>query len=273
MPTGEPGSPALDADRTAEALRDAEVAVAEAEARAAAARARAERARRQARAEAAEAEDPPDTPAITAGADGRTADDETELSATAESAEAAESVATSGSAAAAEAGTVPKRRPRMPSRTTLCVAALIVVLGCSLAATALMVRQHLISAQDDRQTAEAAAAARENTQVLMTMDHANAEDGVQRVLDRSTGTFKDHYQEGAKDLVKDLERSKVVTKVTVNDIAVESTTDNSVVVLVAARTEGTNAEGAPQQPQLWRIAMTLTRDSGQLKISDVEFVQ
>lgn len=247
-----PTAPDADADETTDELGEAEAAAAEAEARAEAARARAERIRQQAK--AATTEDTGDADA---------AEDSTEDSAEG----ATENVPDPGEP------TTRRRRLRLPSLTTVGVATLVVVLAGALTAIGFMAWQHRISAREDQRTAEVAAAARENTQVMMTLDHANAQANVQRVIDHSTGKFKDQYQAGAKDLVADLEKSKVVTRVTVTDVAVESVTADSTVALVAARTEGTNAEGAPQQPQLWRIAMKLSRDGGQLKIADVEFVQ
>lgn len=256
MSTSKRSSPALDDDHTAETLQAAEAEAAEAEAAAEAARARAERARQQAEAETTEDGDPNDAPsdATDGGEDTADASDDT--------------------ASGTPSGK--RRRPRwlrLPRLKTLGVAALIVITGAALAASGYIVWQHRIADQEKQRTAEFSAAARENAEILMALDHSNAQAVVQRVLDHSTGTFKEHYQENVEDLTQQLQESKVVAKATVSDVAVDSMTDDSAVVLVAARTEGTDAVGAPQQPRLWRIGLTLTRDDGQLKISDVEFVQ
>ncbi|HET9874509.1 MAG TPA: hypothetical protein VFQ37_01940, partial [Mycobacterium sp.] len=76
-------------------------------------------------------------------------------------------------------------------------------------------------------------------------------------------------------LTKRLQASKVVTKTTVDDVAVESLTDNSAIVLVAATTEATGAAKPDdaRPPQSWHIALGLTMDGGQPKMSSIEFVE
>ena len=64
----------------------------------------------------------------------------------------------------------------------------------------------------------------------------------------------------------------VPSTVTVHDVAVESMTDNSAIVLVAATTEAKGAEGPPQ-PRSWHIALGLRRDGGKPKMANIEFVQ
>jgi Mce-associated membrane protein len=65
----------------------------------------------------------------------------------------------------------------------------------------------------------------------------------------------------------------MITKVTVNDTAVEGMDDETATVLVAAtsRREGPDAPKEDQQPRVWRIVVTVERDGGQIKLSDVEF--
>ena len=54
--------------------------------------------------------------------------------------------------------------------------------------------------------------------------------------------------------------------------AVESMTDDSAVVLVAATSNVTNAAGAKQDPRPWRLSVSVARDGDQIKISKVEFI-
>ncbi len=71
-----------------------------------------------------------------------------------------------------------------------------------------------------------------------------------------------------------MQQSKVVTKVTVNDTAVESMDKDSATVLVAATSQRTGPDAPPkedQQPRVWRVVVSLQRDGDQLKVSDVEF--
>jgi Mce-associated membrane protein len=99
---------------------------------------------------------------------------------------------------------------------------------------------------------------------------------VQRVLDNSTGKFRANFDETADEFVKALQDEKIVTTATINDAAVEldSMTDESAVVMVSAtsRREGRQAPKEQQQPQVWRVVLTLERDGDQIKMSGVEFV-
>ncbi|ETZ98916.1 virB8 family protein [Mycobacterium kansasii 824] len=122
--------------------------------------------------------------------------------------------------------------------------------------------------------AEFAAAARQGVVTLTSLDFTNAKQGVQRILDNSTGTFRDDMAKVADDFIKVVEQSKVVEQGTVQAVAVDvdTMTDDSAVVLVASTSEVTNAAGARQDPRKFRLIVTITRDGDQLKMSKVEFV-
>ena len=77
----------------------------------------------------------------------------------------------------------------------------------------------------------------------MSMDYAHAQESVQRVIDDSMGRMKTNFEDTSKDLIKALQDSKMVTKVTVNDAAVESMDEETATVLIAATShrEGPNA--------------------------------
>ncbi|MCK5751806.1 MAG: hypothetical protein KAH46_03775, partial [Mycobacterium sp.] len=100
----------------------------------------------------------------------------------------------------------------------------------------------------------------------------NAEEDVQRIIDNSTGEFKDDFELKAQDFVQVAQDSKVITEVSVNATGVESMTEDSAVVLVAASSRVTNTGGANQEPRTWRLSVHLQREGDQLKMSKVEFV-
>jgi Mce-associated membrane protein len=107
---------------------------------------------------------------------------------------------------------------------------------------------------------------------LMSLDFNKAQEDVNRIIDNSTGAFRDDFKNQAADFAKAAEDSKVVTEVTVNFVAVESMTNDSATVLVAATSRVTNAAGAKQEPRSWRLSVNLQRDGGQVKMAKVEFV-
>jgi Mce-associated membrane protein len=106
----------------------------------------------------------------------------------------------------------------------------------------------------------------------MTLDFNKAKEGVQRIIDDSTGSFSDDFRARADDFVKVVQDSKVVTEATVNATAVQSMTPDSAVVLVAATSRVTNSAGAQKDPRAWRLSVTVTKDGGQIKMSKAEFV-
>ncbi len=149
-----------------------------------------------------------------------------------------------------------------------------VVAAALIGLTGYLLWQHKTMSRQQHSAAEFAAAARQDVINLMSIDYTTADDSVQRVLDGSTGRFRENFADTAKDFVKALKDEKIITKATVNDAAVESMTGDSAVVLVSAtsRREGPQAPKDQQEPRLWRISVSLERDGGQIKMSGVEFV-
>jgi Mce-associated membrane protein len=158
-------------------------------------------------------------------------------------------------------------RPRRKPVTAGVAAALV----CgSLAGSGYLLWCHRPVAHERQRAAEFAAAARREAITLMSIDAGKARDDVQRIIDNSTGRFKAGMLLHAEDLVKAVEQSKVSTKVAVEAVAVESMTDDSAVVLVAAKAEVANPDKDKPPPHSWRLVMTLQTDAGQPKVSTIE---
>ena len=116
------------------------------------------------------------------------------------------------------------------------------------------------------------AGARQGVVNMTSLDFNRAKEDVQRVLDSSTGQFRDDFQQRAKDFTAVVEQSKVVTQGTVNAAAVESMDEHSASVLVSATSRITNSAGAKDEPRAWRLRVIVTEDGGQYKMSKVDFV-
>ncbi len=191
--------------------------------------------------------------------------------------EAEEPVAEDASADAAQPARGRRRlsgRLRRPRWSTLAASLAILVTLGALAGSGYMIKKHHDAVQQRAHAAEFVAAARQGVVTLTSLDFNNAKQGVQRILENSTGSFKDDFLKMADDFTKVVEQSKVVSQGTVQAAAVEldSMTKDSAVVLVASTSEVTNAAGAKQDPRNYRLIVTVARDGGQLKISKVEFV-
>jgi Mce-associated membrane protein len=297
--------PPQDPDRSADAAEalalaeeaEAEAAEAEAAVVAARARARAIRLRRQAQAVAGHTTDkvkpvPADVEPEVANSNGvdvetkspdaEAADPVAEPDTVAEPIDATDVVERSESEdsiedeAAEQAHDEPVRNPRrrrFGRILKVMAAAVAIAATCALITlSVLMVIDHRHQAAEQQRRAEFAAAARQSVVTLMSLDFNKAKDDVQRIIDNSTGQFRDDFKNQMDDFIKAAQESKVITEVTVNATAVESMTNDSADVLVSATSRVTNAAGANQEPRSWRLSVNIERDGGQFKMSKVEFV-
>ncbi|MEV5652040.1 hypothetical protein AB0L57_27665 [Nocardia sp. NPDC052254] len=225
-----------------------------------------------------------DVPAVTAPADETTTPEPAPAAA---SAAGGAATATSESVVSADVGDEPadsgrddrKQRlrrlgialPHITCRAAgVTVAAVVLCAGLG-SSGYLLWHHHDVTAQQHRE-AEFVAAARQGVTSLTSLDFNHAADDVKRVLDDSTGTFRDDFRTRADDFAKVIQQSQVATEGHVNSAAVQSMTGDSAVVLVAATSKVTNSAGAKQEPRAWRLSVTVERVDGQLKMSKVEFV-
>lgn len=266
-------------------LEEAEAEAAEAEALAAAARARARAARlrreaqaqAEAEAEAKTAEEAPDadedatgSPEAKTGDVTDTAEDATE----ADDANSGEEVSDE-TPEDAESDAKParsRRRLRFPSLSVTWKAAVIILICAFVGASGYMMWQRHEATERNQRVANFVAGARQGVVNMTSLDFNRAKEDVQRVIDSSTGQFRDDFQQRAKDFTTVVEQSKVVTQGTVNAAALQSIDGNSAIVLVAATSRITNAAGAKDEPRNWRLRVTVTDDGGQYKMSKMEFV-
>lgn len=147
-----------------------------------------------------------------------------------------------------------------------------VVVVAALAVSGFSIWNHHQAGVRQARADEYLAAARQGVLALTSMDSGRAADDVRRVLDNSTGAFRTDFQTRSEDFAKVVEQSKVATQGEITASAVESMTDESAVVLVSAVSRITNSAGAQQEPRVWRLSVTVTRDGSDPKMSKVEFV-
>ncbi len=287
-----PKDPATSKADTMALIAEAEAEAAEAEALAAAARARARaaRLRREVQAEAeteAEAETTETTETTeeardaeqdaTDTAEAKTNEDEEvtgEDVTDADEAETEEEVSdeTPEDAESESESARARRRLRLPSLSVTWKAAAIILTCAFIGASGYMMWQRHEITEHNQRIANFAAGARQGVVNMTSLDFNRAKEDVQRVIDSSTGQFRDDFQQRAKDFTTVVEQSKVVTQGTVNAAAVQSIDGNSALVLVAATSRITNAAGAKDEPRRWRLRVTVTEDGGQYKMSKVEFI-
>jgi Mce-associated membrane protein len=238
---------------------EAEAAEAEALAAAARARARAIQLRREAEAQAADE-----------------ADTTTELDETVEVADADDATPDTPEPSDAPAPDEPAATPTTArlrvSLSVLLTAATIVAICALLGASGWMAWHHHNVVKERQESAAFVSAARQGIINLTSLDFNKSKEDVQRILDSSTGEFRDQFQKKADDFASVVKDTKAVAQGSVAAAAVESTTKDSAVVLVLANERVTNVAGAKDQPRTFRFRVSVVRDGDQLKLSKVEFV-
>lgn len=172
------------------------------------------------------------------------------------------------------AGVMTRRLARRRRVTKRGVALLVlgIVTVTALTATVAIGWHHRQVEADRALAADFSAAAERGVTAITSLDFENAKRDVQRIVDQSTGEFRNDFTGRAEDFTSVIEQSKVTTKGEVTGSAVESLSDGSAVVLVSARSDVTNAAGAEEEPRTWRLRVTVTDDDGTKKISKVDFV-
>ena len=161
---------------------------------------------------------------------------------------------------------------RRPRRKTVAVGVGAVLVSASLGASGYMLWQHHAAVHKRQLAAEFTASARQGVTALISIDPDHAKESVQRMIDASTGDQKNQLSVLSVLIVKKAEDTKVGSKVTIEGVAVESLSDNSGVVLVAAKTAPTGPDNVKPPPALFRLSVKMDRDGGQLKMSKVEFL-
>ena len=164
-------------------------------------------------------------------------------------------------------------RLRRPTRKAVGTGTAIVLICASLAASGYFVWQHRLLVQRQQHTAEFVAAAREEVAAMMSIDPAHAAENIQHTIDDATGLLKSQLRATSTYVVKNAQDARITTKATVEDVAVESMTDNSAVVLVVAKSDTINADKSKRPTVFWRLSVNIDRDGDRLKMSKIDFVK
>lgn len=165
-----------------------------------------------------------------------------------------------------------KRWWRRPQRRAVATGAAALLACAGLGASGYQLWYHQTIVAEHRRVEEFTAAARQAAITLMSINADKAREDVQRIIDDSTGPMKARMLVTADDLTKAIERSKVSTTVAVKAVSVQSMSNNSAVVLIAAHADASGPDNDKPPPRPWRIVMTLQREGEQLKMANVEML-
>ena len=156
---------------------------------------------------------------------------------------------------------------------TIAAVSALLAICAFVGASAYMVQQHRDATKNHQRQAAFLAGAKQCVTNMISLDFNRAKEDVQRVIDGSTGQFKDEFQQRSNDFITVVTQSKAVTEGKVNAAAVESMNGSSAVVLVSATSQITNAPpGKDEPPRVWRLRVTIADVAGVYKMSKVEYV-
>ena len=104
------------------------------------------------------------------------------------------------------------RRRRASGQRVAAVAVASLLLCALLAASGFMLWQGHQASERQAQEAEFAAAARQGVVNLMSLDFNNGDADIKRLIDSTTGQFRDDFEKSKNDFLTVMKDSKVVTK-------------------------------------------------------------
>jgi Mce-associated membrane protein len=108
---------------------------------------------------------------------------------------------------------------------------------------------------------------------LTTIDWQHADADVQRLLDSATGQFYDQFSRRKQPFIEVLKKAQSKSVGTITDAGLESDSGDKAQVLVAVSIKTTNLGVADQPPREWRMRISVEKSGGEVKVSNVAFVQ
>ncbi len=107
---------------------------------------------------------------------------------------------------------------------------------------------------------------------LTSINYAEADTDVQRIVDSATGTFRDDFQKRAHAFVDVITHAQSQSQGTITEAGLESDDNNQAQALVAVSVKTTVAAIPEPQPRAWRMRINLQRIGNDIKVSNVAFV-
>lgn len=114
--------------------------------------------------------------------------------------------------------------------------------------------------------------ARQGALNLTTINYTEVEADVQRIVDSTTGTFRDDFTKRSPSFISVVKQAQSKSQGVINEAALESEQGNTAQVLVAVTVNTSLAGVAEQQPRAWRMRIVVQKVDDGVKVSNVEFV-
>jgi Mce-associated membrane protein len=107
---------------------------------------------------------------------------------------------------------------------------------------------------------------------LATIDYAEADADIKRVLDSTTGDFRDDFQRRSQPFVEVVKQARSKSEGTVTEAGLESVNGNAAQVLLAVSVKTSLAAAPPGPPGNWRMRISVEKVGDGAKVSNVQFV-
>jgi Mce-associated membrane protein len=115
--------------------------------------------------------------------------------------------------------------------------------------------------------------ARQTAINLTTINYAQVDADIKRVLESATGAFHDEFQNRSQPFVEVVKKVQSKSEGTISEAGLLSYTRDQAQVLVAVAVKTSMAEApADQEPRRWRMRLTVDKTGDSAKVSNVEFV-
>jgi Mce-associated membrane protein len=114
--------------------------------------------------------------------------------------------------------------------------------------------------------------AREGALNLTTISYTEVDADIQRILDSSTGAFRDDFQKRSQPFVDVVKQAQSKSEGTITEAGLESVQGNTAQALVAVMVKTSNAGVAEQQPRAWRMRISVQGVGDDAKVANVEFI-
>jgi Mce-associated membrane protein len=171
----------------------------------------------------------------------------------------------------AEAGDVSPTKPPMPAERIALVAGLIGAAVLAALVGWLGFRVYEASTIEAQRNLFVQAA-RQGAVSLSTVDYEHAGADAQRILDSATGKFYDSFSHRMQSYIDNATRTRSKLVGSVTEAGLESQTRQAGRVLVAVTVRSSDPRQAEQEPQFWRMRITVQKMGDVAKVSGVEFV-
>jgi Mce-associated membrane protein len=107
---------------------------------------------------------------------------------------------------------------------------------------------------------------------LTTISYTEADTDIRRILDSSTGAFRDDFQRRSEPFVAVVKQARSKSEGTVTEAGLESVNGDGAQVLLAVSVRTSLAEAPAGPPRNWRMRISVAKDGASARISNVQFV-